>query len=609
MKNFSFKDLLPHLLAVAIFLIVAVIYCKPAIEGKVVTQHDTQGWLGMAQSSFEYKEQHGYFPLWTNSMFSGMPAYQIAMDAKSNVSVGYAHYILTLGLPKPVNFFFLASICFYFLCVVAGARPWLGVLGGLVYAYSTFNPIITAVGHDTQMISIGYAPAVLAGLLLLFQRKYWTGFALTSLFAALLIMQNHVQIVYYTLIMAAIMTIGYLIISYKGKEILPALKATVLGMIAGVIGLACCAVSMMPTYEYAKESMRGGRSELTLGQQDVKTKGGLDKDYAFRYSLGFGETFTFLVPGLYGGSNGGDEHDESSQFVQQFAQLGVPAEQAVQYENGYSYWGDQPLTSGPVYLGAIVCLLFIFGMVYLKSWHKWWLLAASIFGVLLAYGFNLQAFNYFLFDYMPFYNKFRAPTMSLVIPQLCFPLVGILALNQLLSDKSDAKEIIKKLKLTAIITGAILVLIAGFYFTASYSGPSDATLKNNIQQNITGQVPPGQETPPQLAQQAESMSSSILTALRNDRKSLAGGDLLRSTLLIGLALLLMFLFIKKKISSTIMVGSLIVLSAYDLLGVATRYLNSGKYVEEVDFAAVFVPTEADLQIKQDPEHDRIRVFN
>src|SRR5690606_8733453 len=151
----------------------------------VVTQHDTQGWLGMAQSSFEYKEQHGYFPLWTNSMFSGMPAYQIAMDAKSNVSVGYAHYILTLGLPKPVNFFFLASICFYFLCVVAGARPWLGVLGGLVYAYSTFNPIISAVGHDTQMISIGYAPAVLAGLLLLFQRKYWTGFALTSLFAAL----------------------------------------------------------------------------------------------------------------------------------------------------------------------------------------------------------------------------------------------------------------------------------------------------------------------------------------------------------------------------------------------------------------------------------------
>ena len=173
MKNLNFKKLLPHIVAVVIFLIVAVVYCKPALQGKVVSQHDIQGWRGMSQQSVEFKEKYGHYPLWTNSMFSGMPAYQIALDARNNISVGYIQSILTLGLPMPISFFFLACICFYFLCVVAGANPWVGIMGGLAYAYSTFDPIIIAVGHNTQMISIGYAPAVLAGLLLFFQRKYW----------------------------------------------------------------------------------------------------------------------------------------------------------------------------------------------------------------------------------------------------------------------------------------------------------------------------------------------------------------------------------------------------------------------------------------------------
>ena len=225
MKSFNFKKALPHLIAVAVFLIVAVIYCKPALEGKVVAQHDIQGWKGMAQQSFEFKEKYGHFPLWTNSMFSGMPAYQIAMDGKTNISVHYVQSIITLGLPKPISFFFLACIGFYFLCVVARANPWAGILGGLAYAYSTFDPIIVAVGHDTQMLSLGYAPIVLAGILLLFQKKYWAGFALTALFSALLIMQNHVQIVYYTLLMAAIMAVAFFIKSYKEKQMNAAVRS------------------------------------------------------------------------------------------------------------------------------------------------------------------------------------------------------------------------------------------------------------------------------------------------------------------------------------------------------------------------------------------------
>jgi hypothetical protein len=467
------------------------------LEGKVVQQMDTQGWRGMSQQSFEFKEKHGYFPLWTNSMFSGMPAYQIALDARNKIQVGYLSHVLTLGLPIPISFFFLACICFYFLCVVAGANPWVSILGGLAYAYSTFDPIIIAVGHNTQMMSIGYAPAVIAGLLLLFQKRYWAGFAITSLFSALLIGENHVQIVYYTLLIAFILTVCFFIKSFKEKNLGSALKGAGLGLLAGIIGLACCAVTMMPTYEYAKESMRGGKSELTAETKDIKTKGGLDKDYAFRYSLGFSETFTFIVPGLYGGSNGGDEYKAPTKFSEKFSELGVPEEQAIQYENHYSYWGGQPLTSGPVYLGAIICLLFIFGVVYLKSWYKWWLIAASILGVLLAWGANLKGFNYFLFDYLPFYSKFRAPTMALVIPQLCFPLMGVLALSRLISHDIDVSETWKKLKTTAIISGVILVLLTGFYMTSSFSGSNDKSLRDGIKQNMM-HLRPWHHAPPQL---------------------------------------------------------------------------------------------------------------
>jgi hypothetical protein len=609
MKSINFKKALPHLIAVAIFLIVAVIYCKPALEGKVVAQHDIQGWKGMAQQSFEFKEKYGHFPLWTNSMFSGMPAYQIAMDAKTDISVNYVYSIITLGLPTPISFFFLACIGFYFLCVVARANPWAGILGGIAYAYSTFDPIIVAVGHNTQMVSLGLAPIVLAGILLLFQKKYWAGFAITALFSALLIGQSHIQIVYYTFIIAIIMVIAFFIKSYHEKQISTAVKGTVLALFAGIIGLACCAVSMMPTYEYAKESMRGGRSELTLGDANLKTKGGLDKDYAFRYSFGFGETFTFLVPGLYGGSNGGDEYNSSSKFVQKFSELGVPEEQALQYANSLSYWGEQPLTSGPVYFGAIICLLFILGLVYLKSWHKWWLIAASVIGLLLAYGANLKGFNYFLFDYLPFYNKFRAPTMALVIPQLCFPLVAVLTITQLISEELNPAVLLKKLKLTAYISGAIILLLVGFYLTASFSGSNDKSFKENIEHNVMGQVTPGQQPAPQVIQQAQQISQGMITALQNDRKSLMGGDLLRTIILMALAYGLIFFFVKKKISSTLLLASLIFLTGFDLLGIANRYLNSSKYVDESDFESAFIPSQADLQIMKDPDHANFRVFN
>lgn len=608
MKKFDLKSLLPHIVAVIIFLIVAVVYCRPALEGNILNQHDTIGWMGMAQQSVEYKEAHGHAPLWTNSMFSGMPAYQIYLDAQTKISIYYAHYIATLGLPKPINFFFLACVAFYFLCIVAGANPWLGILGGISYAYSTFDPIIVAVGHDTQMLSLGYAPAVLAGLLLLFKRRYWAGFSVTTLFSALLIQQNHVQIVYYTLIIAMVMFVAFLVRSAKEKQSMVAVKSALLGIAAGIIGFACSAVTMLPTYDYAKESMRGGRSELTLGDSTVKTKGGLDKDYAFRYSLGLPETFTFMVPALYGGSNGGNEFKNDTKFTDRFAELGVPADQALRYENAYSYWGDQPFTSGPVYLGAVVCLLFILGAVYLKGWLKWWLVFSSLIGLILAYGANLKGINFFLFDYLPFYNKFRAPTMALVIPQLCFPLLGVLALEKFLKHSKE-KFTQHKLKVTGITAAVLIGLMGLFYFSSSFEGPNDKALKQNFQMSFS-QTPSGQQPNPQVQQQAEQISASLMKALQTDRQAHMGGDLVRTLILMALAFGLLYLFSTDKIKNQkVLLGGLILLSGFDLIGIATRYLNSENYIDKSEFENVFAPTAADLQIMQDPDHANFRVFN
>lgn len=604
-----FKKLLPHLIAVVIFLIVAIVYCKPAFEGKVVQQHDTQGWRGMSQQSLEFREKYGYYPLWTNSMFSGMPAYQIAFDPKTSVQVIYLQSVLTMGLPIPVSFFFLACICFYFLCVVAGANAWISIVGALAYAYSTFNVIITSVGHNTQMISLALAPAVIAGVLLLYEKRYWTGFSVTALFSALLIAHNHIQIVYYTLVIITFLTIAFLIKSYKRNNVMPAVKAVAVALAAGLLGLACNAVSMMPTYEYAKETMRGGRSELTIGKdKNLQTKGGLDKDYAFKYSVGIPETFTLIIPGVYGGSNGGKEYNSFSKFVEKLSEAGVREDNALQMANGYSYWGEQQPTSGPAYTGAVIFLLFIFGMLYLKTWHRWWLISASIFGIVLAWGNNFQAFNYFLFDHLPLYNKFRAPAWGLVIPQFCFPFGAVLGLNKLIAE-TDFKQAWQKLRLSAIISGVVLLLLCGFYFTSGFSGTRDKDLKEQFKQSMLQQTPAGQQPSPQILQQADQFSRDLVTALHTDRKNLMGGDLLRTILLIALAIALIGLFIKKKINSWILMGGLLVLSTYDLLSVDSRYLNQDNFVEESDFESAFIPTEADQQILKDPDHDNFRVFN
>ena len=602
----SFKKLLPHIIAVTVFLLVAVIFCKPVLQGKVVFQHDLQGWRGMAQQSFEFKEKFGRFPLWTNSLFSGMPAYQIAMDADHSLSMGYFEKLISLGLPQPINFFFVACICFYFLCIVLRINPWVSILGALAYAYSTYDPIIIMVGHVTKMASMAYAPAVLGAFFLILQKKYWTGTALLMLFSFLMISQNHTQIVFYTLLIALSIAITYAVQAFKKKETIHLFISAALSITAGLVGLAASAISLMPTAEFVKETMRGGRSELTdSSNTGNKTKGGLDKDYAFTWSYGIDETLTLLVPGIYGGSSGG-ELTEKSTVAKVLTEQGVPEENAIQIAGSLpTYWGPQPNTSGPVYLGAIICFLFILGLVYLDTWHKWWIAAVTVFAIMLAWGGNFKAFNYFLFDYMPVYNKFRAPTMALVIPQLTASLMAVLVLHKFLFG-GDARELIfKKLKLAVFITAAVLAITTLLYFSFSYSSQNDTRIK----ENFAGNMLQGQQATPQLQAQANEFGQSIVRALSEDRKGMFGGDLLRSVLFIAAAIVVLGLFAKNKINATVVIALLIALTVFDLLPVGKRYLNENNFVEKTNIEDEFAMTDADRLIKQDPDHKNFRIFN
>lgn len=603
------KKALPHLIAIAVFLIVAVIYCRPALEGKVVFQSDMLQWKGMAQQSMEFKEKHGHYPLWSESAFGGMPAYTIAMDAPSKFSFAYLSYVLTLGLPQPISFFFLACICFYILLAVLRVNPWVGILASLAYAYSSYDPVIIVTGHVTKMWALAYAPGVIAGLLLLFRRQYLSGTALLTLFFAFQLGTQHLQIVYYTLLTMGLLTLFYAVNSLKEGQVKELLLSLGLALVSGLIAFGTSTLATLPVQEYSKETMRGGRTELTSGTSKLESKSGLSKDYAFQWSYGVGETLTLAVPDIYGGGSGGKEIGDNSKFADRLTQeFSVPEEQGLQYANGSAYWGAQPFTSGPVYFGAVICFLFIFGLVYVKGWQKWWLLSVVLVGILLSWGKNFSSLNYFLFDHFPYYNKFRAPAMALVMPQLAFPLLAALGLNELLT-RGDSKELLwKKFKTAAIATGGLLAVLVIFYFSADFQGARDGELKERFVQGKMQQLSQGRQAGADVQQQAVATGNALLKALQADRQAIYGGDLLRTILLIAAAAVLLGLFVRNKIKPVILLAGLIVLSTYDLVAVSSRYLSQDSYTEEADFEASLSPSPADQQIRNDPDKN-FRVFD
>lgn len=615
MKHPLWQRFLPHLVAIAIFFIVSCIYCLPSLQGLVVEQHDVQGWKGMAQQSFEFKEKYGHFPLWSNSLFSGMPATQIALESKYNITLAQLHHVFTLFLPQPASLFFLACIGFYILTLSLRLKNWVGIFGSLGYAFASYNAVITAVGHTTKFASMGYMPAVIAGLIILSQRKYLLGFITTLTFSTLIFYQNHIQIVYYTLLVALCLGVAFAIRSYREKDLAHFGKSAGLALVAAILGVLSYAVMLLPTYDYTKETMRGGRSELTIGgDASNKTKGGLDKDYAFNWSYGITETFTVIIPRIFGGSNptvvNGEqvsEFDDETKVAEVLAErTGMGEEQAQQFAKQMpAYWGPQPNTSGTVYFGAVVAVAFIFGLVFYKGWHKGWILAATLLGIFLAWGKHLAFFNYFLFDYLPLYNKFRAPSMALVIPQLTVPLLAALGLQSLLYAENLKERFEKKFRTALYVIGGLALVMVILYFGLSFQGPNDAAIKQNLSQSMLQQMSQSQQQIPQMEQQANEFGASIVNALKDDRKGLFLSDLIRSLVFMAIGLAIILLAVRKKLQVQYALIGLAVISFIDLIGVDLRYLSKRNYVDEEQFLSSLNATPADLQIKKDTGYYRV----
>ena len=584
MKDFQLKRFIPHLVVVLIFLFVILAYFSPLLEGKRLQQSDITQWRGMSKEITDYRAKTGEEALWTNSMFGGMPAYQISVRHNGNL-IRYIDNIFKLGLPHPANLVFIYFIGFFILLMVMKVDPWLALGGALAFTFSSYLFIILEAGHNSKAHAIGYMAPVLAGILLTYRGKYLAGSLLTALFLALELKANHLQITYYLVLMVVMLGIYELIVAVKAKKIPAFAKSTGLLFVAALLALSANITNIWATWEYGKETIRG-KSELT-SNAEIRTSG-LDKDYATQWSYGVGETFSLLIPNVKGGASGsiGNNAKAMGKVDNMYAQ-------SVAGQN--QYWGDQPFTSGPVYVGAIMMFLFVLGMFIYKGKLKWWLLAVTVLSILLAWGKNFMPFTDFFLHYVPGYNKFRAVSMILVIAGLAIPLLGILTLKQIVDNpgilRSKAKYFYTALGLTGGLALVFYLLPQTFFSFLSHMEVSA------------------------VAEQRKSLDAAQFTQfdaliynLKMARVTIFKADAIRSVLFIVLAAGLLWLYSRAKMSKWMIVAGMIVLLAADVIPIAHRYLNNDNFKKKSIVDNPYQPTAADALILKDVDMN-FRVFN
>jgi len=584
MKKSNLKILLPYIAAVMVFLLITVIYFSPLLEGKKIFQSDIAQFKGVSKEIVDFREKTKTEALWTNSMFGGMPAYQVSVSYKGNI-LGYVDKIITLGLPHPASVVFLYFIGFFILLMVLKVDPWLAIAGSIAFAFSSYFFIIIDVGHNSKAHAIAYIAPVLAGIILTLRKKYILGGILTAVFLSLEIKANHPQITYYLVIMVFLLGISELIFAFRQKRILQLMTSIGVLVIAATFAVLTNIATLWATWDYGKDTIRG-KSELTSNLEN-KTSG-LDKDYATQWSYGIGETMTLFIPNFYGGASA-SKISENSAIVKALKENNIPQNQIAQftkYPLPFLYWGNQPSVAGPVYVGAIVVFLFILGLIIVRGPLKWWLLAATVLSILLSWGHNFMALTDFFLDYVPGYNKFRAVSMTLVIAEVAMPTLAILALKVLFEKHLDQKKLVKSLQIAAGITGGItllFVIMPGLFL--SFTGPVDASIQQNYQ-----------------------FPDWMMQAIRDERARVVRLDALRSFVYIILSAGLLWAFLYSKVNKTyvyIILGALILL---DMFAISKRYLNNESFTAKTKVETPFTPTQADQQILQDPDPD-YRVFN
>lgn len=592
-----FKSILPHLLAIIVFAVVAIIYCKPALEGKVLQQSDITQFKGMAQDALNYRAQYGHTPLWTNNMFGGMPTYQITGVVGYEFSIGVLDRIFTLGLPEPISLFFLASLAFYFLAQILGFNTVISIVGALAYSYATYNPVIIIVGHITKMHAIAYLPFFIGSLFLLFKKEYLWGGLLTAISTALLVQANHLQITYYGIIIALFMSVYYLATWIKAKDFKAIYSTFIAGVIAAVLGLAVNAPILVSTYEYGKASIRGGSALITKESKTSST--GLNSDYALSYSMFKTEPLVLMFPNLYGASSDPNLMDPSkSKAIETLQQMPPELAQNLQGLLQF-YWGGIGFTAGPPYIGIVICLLAFLGFSNNNNPHRIWIGLTILLSCLLAAGSYLKDFNVFFLDHVPFYNKFRAPSMIMVIPTL---LMGIMALYgaDALSKETTLSSFTKKYKIGLGLIAAVFLVLIGIYFNSDFKNQEDVQKLSSWTEMVTSQI----KDPAQQSSYIEP-AKELMNAVVVDRKKLVEGDIITTIVFIILIAFLVILSIKKVINQNMFFIGLGLLALIDLFQVNVHYLKGDNFIEQAENETAFNLTPLDIALKKDTSFYRV----
>ncbi|NNC96063.1 MAG: hypothetical protein HKN92_10910, partial [Chitinophagales bacterium] len=515
--NFNWKSILPHAAAILFFLILTVGYMSPMMEGERLIAHDNVQSIGLSQELKKNYEETGKINRWTNSVFSGMPAFRIWGSSKLN-EISKVISLFKLSLPKPMSNLFFYLIGFYIFMVAMGMSPILSAIAAIAFAFGSYNIILLEAGHSTKATTIATIPMVFAGVYLVYiKKKYLLGGALAALFFAMAIRSNHVQIGYYIAFMLIFFVISEAIFAFKEKRIKDFVMGSLILLAAGALGLATNTSYLWTTYEYSKESIRGGKSELSSKKND---SGGLDTDYAWRWSCGKSETLTLLVPNFAGGAST-SSLGESSNTYKELSRNRVPANQAKRFiSNLPTYHGDQPFTSGPVYIGSIIFFLALIGMILAPARYKYWLMTLTVVTIFMSWGKNWTDFNMLFFENMPMYNKFRVPAMALVMTSFAMLWLAVIGLKEILNNKDKAK-LTFAWKLASGICAAILLILLFVAGGLDYSSNSDSQFGANQQW--------------------------IIDAIKKDRAAMFRSDVFRSLIFIALAAAAIFFYIRKSI--------------------------------------------------------------
>lgn len=569
----TLKKCLPDVLAVVLFALISVAYFFPAdIEGKILYRHDSAASKGLGREIGEHKAETGEVTRWMNSVFSGMPTYQTAPEYTSTKGVNTATNVYHLFLPENVWYVFAYLLGFYILLRAFDFRQHLAVLGSVIWAFSSYFLIIIAAGHIWKVMALAYLPPMIAGIVLAYRGKYLWGLIVTAIFAAFEINANHVQMTYYFLFVILFMVIAYLVDAVRQKRMAHFCRATAVCAAGAVIGVCLNLSNLYHTWEYSKESMRG-KSELVKKQSANQSASGLDRDYITQWSYGIGETWTLLVPNTKGGAS--QPLVESKTAMEK-----ANPEFNVVYQQMGQYWGEQPGTQGPVYVGAFVLMLFVLGLFIVKGPMKWALLAATILSILLSWGKNFMPLTDLFIDYVPMYSKFRTVASILVIAEFTIPLLAMLALKKIVDDPSLLTKRIKAVYASFALTGGIAILFALFptLFFSDFISSQELSALSTLPQEYV--VP-------------------ITENLREMRRAVFTADCWRSAFIIIIGTLCLLMFKAKKLKASYMVGAITVLCLVDMWQVDKRYLNNDMFVPKSEREAPMQMTETDRLILED----------